>query len=553
LASVAEKLRAEIGDPAPPKRVKIASSSKVDPAYALANAVSTIAILDRLGIAHEDTKRGEMATCPGCGEDGALVGSDGGLKCLHDRCAHAGPDGKPGFRTNVDLVAEAEGIEALNAARLICEWFGIELPKKTTATPEPPPADDYIPTDADAPDAPPQSSEQPKAEPEPLLRLADLLEPAIQLAERRRSGEERPVPLPFREYADILCGGLWPGVHTFVAGTGAGKSTFLFQCATHAAGQGIPVLYIGLELSSFQVALRAMAEASGASWSRMYTGRATTRDMERARQCMPELAGLPFYVEFSSAHGWAASNLVRRAEQIRQAHPSGPMLVVLDFLQLVGAEPTSHGPSPDLRERIARASYAGVHVANNFGASVALISSCARDKYNLLASDAKGAALSTQRLPGDLSPRRTILNTDALIGVGKESGEIEFSSESQTVLIKWPRPLENGERCVIAAVPKLRYGPPSWVPFSFWTRFSEMAVQTIDELPAVPKAGPAPVASDEYEERVKAAIRKHPRLTSKNDVQKATKGERSKVLDALARLLESGEIEIGKDGCRVVD
>jgi hypothetical protein len=97
-------------------------------------------VLDRLGIAHASCTRGEMATCPGCGEDGALVCKDGGLKCLHDRCAGAGPKNNPGFRTNVDLVAHARSVEPAAAARQIAEWFGIEvLSSKISDTPEPPP------------------------------------------------------------------------------------------------------------------------------------------------------------------------------------------------------------------------------------------------------------------------------------------------------------------------------------------------------------------------------------------------------------------------------
>lgn len=68
-----------------------------------ANALDTIHVLDLLSIAHSSSTRGEMATCPGCGEDGALVCEKGGVKCLHDRCGTAGPPANKGFRTNVDL------------------------------------------------------------------------------------------------------------------------------------------------------------------------------------------------------------------------------------------------------------------------------------------------------------------------------------------------------------------------------------------------------------------------------------------------------------------
>lgn len=383
----------------------------------------------------------------------------------------------------------------------------------------------------------------------PLVSLGSLLVPAIERAEQRQTGGEKPVPVPFRDYSEALCGGFWPGVHTQVAGTGAGKSTYMFQCATFAARERVPVLYIGLELSQFQVALRALGEAAGVSWSKLYTGRGSTRDIERAREALPELTELPFYVEFGTAHGWAPSLLVTRAEQIRKRHPTGPMLVVLDFLQLVGSEPVAFGSAPDLRERIGRASYAGVHVANTLGASVVLISSSARAHYGLLAGDVKSAGLTTCTVPGHAGPVRTILGPDALLGLGKESGEIEYSAESQTVLVKWPAPLDNGERVVIAAVPKLRYGPPRWVPFQFWQRFEELPFQGLDDLPEVQGKGGkgAPVADDELEARVLATVRLHPNLNSKNDIAKNTTGTKQPILKAVDRLLASGKLTKNPD------
>src|SRR5690606_40360019 len=71
-----------------------------DSIFSRVREVSTVAVLDWLGIEYND----KHATCPGCGEDGALICKDGGLKCLHNRCSHVGPAGHPGFRSNVDIV-----------------------------------------------------------------------------------------------------------------------------------------------------------------------------------------------------------------------------------------------------------------------------------------------------------------------------------------------------------------------------------------------------------------------------------------------------------------
>src|SRR5690606_26150923 len=117
-----------------------------------------------------------------------------------------------------------------------------------------------------------------------------------------------------------------------------------------------------------------------------YTGQASDADMARLKGAGPLLKDLPLYLEFGRAHGWTPSRLPQLCQAIREKHPTGPLYVVLDFLQLVAGEVDERGRTPDLRERIARAAYASVEVARRYGASVSLVSSAARDKYSLLGS-----------------------------------------------------------------------------------------------------------------------------------------------------------------------
>ena len=46
------------------------------------------------------------------------------------------------------------------------------------------------------------------------------LDAALLTAERRRSGLEKAFPVPWADYATALGGGLWPGLHLLVGGTG---------------------------------------------------------------------------------------------------------------------------------------------------------------------------------------------------------------------------------------------------------------------------------------------------------------------------------------------
>ncbi len=379
-----------------------------------------------------------------------------------------------------------------------------------------------------------------------LKTLGSTLLPALKRAKLRKEGTEKPVPLPFPEYADALGGGYWPGVHAVIAGTGAGKSTFMFQIAMHAAEKGVPVLYIGLELGEFQVALRAMGDKAKVRWSSLFTGRVSDDDLAKVEAAIPDMLSLPFYVEYNTEQGWAPSNLTKRAEAIRKRHPAGPMLIVLDFLQLVGAEATENGRTPELRERIGRAAYAAVHAGNRFNAAVVLISGTARSNYGAFGGkDTDLNNFITREIPGRYKRQRTLKNPDALLGAGKESGEIEYSVESQTVLVRWPTRLETGESVVICAVPKIRYGMSSWVPMSFWTEYTELPFETAEDLPGadlVPKPGRPKVSDDELEESVVAAVLTARPGSSKTAIVKGMKGTYSNNLKAFERAIQNGRL-----------
>lgn len=83
--------------------------------------------------------QGSDPVCPGCGKSGdsSVAIYMNGLKCLHKSCAERGVAGSPGFRTVIDIVCEAQGVEPRDAVNALAERFG------TPALPEPAPARVY--------------------------------------------------------------------------------------------------------------------------------------------------------------------------------------------------------------------------------------------------------------------------------------------------------------------------------------------------------------------------------------------------------------------------
>lgn len=412
-------------------------------------------------------------------------------------------------------------------------------------------ADEPWPTDDDAPPRANGAAKHPATE---VLRpLAALLPDALARAEHRRAGDEKPLPVPWQSYADALGGGLWPGVHVLVGPTGSGKTAGAVQEGDAAARAGHPVVYVGLELDETQIALRFLGGHAGVRWSSLYLGRCTQQELERARKQQCEAAALPIYIEEGAPTGWPASRLYVLAEAVRKRHPKKSPLFVLDFLQLVGAE-TADGRTPDLRERIGRAAYTCRDVARKYDAAIRLVSSAARDKYALLGSTVDAAGLATWTPPGHVGAVRTIRQPGILVGLGKESGDIEYAADSVTVLVRWPLTLDSGETAYVCAVPKLRYGPPTWLVLGFdGMRFAELPLGVSDLPQPVRRKGRDTTEGDsagpaDYVARVVETVRLRSGLRSQRQILDCTDGGRSEVHRAIKRALRDGLLERGADG-----
>jgi hypothetical protein len=221
------------------------------------------------------------------------------------------------------------------------------------------------------------------------------------------------------------------------------------------------------------------------------------------------------------------------------------MLIVLDYLQLVGDEPDAPRRG-ELRQRVADAAYVTRDVARRFDAAVVVVSSSARNHYGVLAGDAAEAGLITAKAPGFAESVRTIAHPHVLIGLGKESGDLEFSADTVTVLIRWPTPLDNGERAIIVAVPKVRAGFERWSALAFdGGRFAELPVRDLTELPKPPekagKAGRKPKDDDDTRALIAAAVERT-ECRSKNQIALATAARRKDVYDEVPDMLADGQL-----------
>lgn len=303
----------------------------------------------------------------------------------------------------------------------------------------------------------------------------------------RISGKWKVTETPFDALNSILGGGFEQGVHVLVGGTGSGKSSLAVQCAMHAALAGHPVAYVSLELELEQVAARMVAELHNAKtndpskvayWSSIYRG-GSFAGFDLDARCR-ELSDLPITLDVHTSSGWRASFLHSIAAEARKGGDvTRSPLVVLDYLQLVGEE--EDVTRPDARTRIGRAAGIAHHIAIEHQAAVILVSSVARGFYGVVGGNQKdlvqsgaGFGVETPKKGdradvGELSGH-PLFNSDALVGMGKESGEIEFNATTVINLIKAPykdeQKHEHG-RLMAVAVAKSRPSSPGWMPVRF--------------------------------------------------------------------------------------
>ena len=294
---------------------------------------------------------------------------------------------------------------------------------------------------------------------------------AIRLMLARSRKEAKPVPMPWPGVEAALGGGLWPGLHILTGTTGAGKTQLSLQVAFKAACAGVPTLYIGLELGELDLVARLLALAEGEAtgrtppWSAMYLGQTDSGTLERmGSDYRDTLAGLPFRAEFGPPNGWGADQLHARVRAMRDKYPEKtpgerPLLVVLDYLQAIGE---SADKRLELRERIGRAAYAGRAAAREFGAAVLVLSSVSRDNAKRLRASKDSE---------NTDPEKD--NPADLVGLGKESGEIEYAADTVMALVSGEYE-ERKPTPIHLAVAKMRAGRAKWCRLEFnGSTFSE--------------------------------------------------------------------------------
>jgi replicative DNA helicase len=330
----------------------------------------------------------------------------------------------------------------------------------------------------------------------PRPSWAETVKGAFATMGRRSQGLERPIPTPWPSVTAKIAGGWWPGLYTLASATGTGKTQWAIASAIGAARwfvkqheeeaeerkrQGLPppengperVAYVALELGDVELVARMLgimaAEAGikpedvGARhpirWSSLFFGKVPLATLVALEERFgAELAALPLHVETADAIGWSYLDLRALAERYR------PRFLVLDYSQLVSPAPGKR--REELRETIGNVAKVARDMARRQGLTVLALSSTARSNYGAV----DGASAEPDEANGKKSKGVALGEGDAarLIGLGKESGEIEFTADVVLALAR-PRdqPEDGDERVMWLAIAKGRGHGTGWVKMLF--------------------------------------------------------------------------------------
>jgi replicative DNA helicase len=390
VASLVESLESELGVKAPvpapvPRRT---SGQPGGDLFTRANSVDTGALLEWLGVEMTSTARGVMAVCPGCGEDGALICRDGGLKCLHARCSHEGPADKKGFRTNIQIVVTARQTDAVSAAKEIVERFGLERAFKPAA--RRPDFDELDPADVEAeeivvPREPGDDTDEIAQEPAQVVQITDArvlpskrlgvlsLQQLMKLVydELQKEKPRKGLPTGCR----ILDGAIGGWRHGNITVLGAkrsfGKTSFSIHTVDTCINHGARVLLLAGEDSAMMYGKRWLARRANLNATKVRDLEATREELGRAAHACASAPTVPFFLRVA---GQPVEWIVSAVRQLAKEHAID--LVVADYLQCIrmGAR------SQDRRNEVTLVTKELVTVIREIGAAGLLLSQLKRSE-----------------------------------------------------------------------------------------------------------------------------------------------------------------------------
>ncbi|MGI5839448.1 MAG: DnaB-like helicase C-terminal domain-containing protein [bacterium] len=157
----------------------------------------------------------------------------------------------------------------------------------------------------------------------------------VQEYARRHAKKMVGLPTGFAKLDEILFGGLLPGLYILYGPPASGKTTFLKNTADHLAANRIPVIFISLEMSAFELWAKSISRLAGVPVQDVFTGKA---DPDAIRQANQEYSKLAAYIWTVEGSGPASAGIIDSYVYQTVNELGVPPVVCVDYLQRLPVE-----------------------------------------------------------------------------------------------------------------------------------------------------------------------------------------------------------------------
>ena len=135
---------------------------------------------------------------------------------------------------------------------------------------------------------------------------------------------------------DTMTLGLSPGLYLLAAATGTGKTAIAGQIALHVAEHHGPVVFVSMELTDVDLAVRLVSVVTNIRKEKLVTGHVTDDEAAQVMTAIERLSRSRLHIVFGS--GYTSADVRAYALQVQAAESTRPALVVVDYVQLLRDE-----------------------------------------------------------------------------------------------------------------------------------------------------------------------------------------------------------------------
>lgn len=190
----------------------------------------------------------------------------------------------------------------------------------------------------------------------------------------------------FSVFDDISGGGLYPGLYTFGAISSLGKTTLIHQMADQIAAGGTDVLFFSLEQSRLELVSKSISRLI--ALKNLGTN-VTSLSIRKGYLSQEVRSAAKEYAEMVGDHlsiiegdfNRTVEDISDYTRQFIRRNPGVRPVVVVDYLQIVTAEPDRFGKTPPTREAIDNIVKGLKRLSRELSIAVIVISSFNRSNY----------------------------------------------------------------------------------------------------------------------------------------------------------------------------